>query len=407
MARDKTRKLTRFSRIHPYPAMIADELAVSLCKKYVKPGANVLDPFCGTARTLLAAAELGAHCVGVDVNPLGLAIARAKAARPPLGDFRRILSSSKFSDYTGVKQFDLQPGRSVQWYAKRSIVEISRIISWVNSLRLRLSSVRVLGAIVSAVAREVSYCRKDQWKLHRMFSEQRRKHRISAWAAFRRRMAAYLREATAAAPLKGTCTFVEGDACELQTVLRRSRLPLTYDFVLTSPPYGDSKTTVGYGGISSICLAALRHIRRLSIAYKTEKGIDSRCLGGSGGPIPASFVRSAAKYWYRSADEAAKHRVFGYLHSLRSACEQLAGVVSEGGTVVFVVARRSVKGRRVRTDTFLVNTFAQLGLRLQDVSYRKIQRKNTPATINRNARGKRSKRTRTMRTEAILVFRKS
>lgn len=97
----------------------------------------------------------------------------------------------------------------------------------------------------------------------------------------------------------------------------------------------------------------------------------------------------------------------GYLFELAKACEQVVGVVRNGGMVVFVIARRSVNGRRVKTDMFLARKFRKLGFELENVSYRRIQRKNTPTIVNRNARGHNTKRTVTMRTESILVFRKT
>ena len=82
MGADERRlRKTQLSRIHPYPAMIADDLAVCIASKYVHRGSLVLDPFCGTARTLYAAASAGGDCFGIDVNPLAVLIAQAKGVR--------------------------------------------------------------------------------------------------------------------------------------------------------------------------------------------------------------------------------------------------------------------------------------------------------------------------------------
>src|SRR5258708_7105976 len=82
--------MTRFNSLHPYPAMIADELAVELSSKFVTPGIKVLDPFCGTGRTLIAAAERGAECVGLDINPLAILVTRAKVADVRLSKMRML-----------------------------------------------------------------------------------------------------------------------------------------------------------------------------------------------------------------------------------------------------------------------------------------------------------------------------
>src|SRR4051812_19828146 len=82
---------TRLSRWHPYPAMVADELALRLASTYVRPGMRVLDPFCGTGRLLFAAARTeGTHCLGLDINPLACLVTDAKAANPTIARLRAL-----------------------------------------------------------------------------------------------------------------------------------------------------------------------------------------------------------------------------------------------------------------------------------------------------------------------------
>jgi DNA modification methylase len=45
-----------------------------------KPGDLVLDPFCGTGATLLAARQLGLDAIGIDINPKFCAIAERRLA---------------------------------------------------------------------------------------------------------------------------------------------------------------------------------------------------------------------------------------------------------------------------------------------------------------------------------------
>jgi len=51
----------------------------TLCAALVVPGATVLDAGCGTGRVAIRLAERGLTCVGVDVDPAMLAVARARA----------------------------------------------------------------------------------------------------------------------------------------------------------------------------------------------------------------------------------------------------------------------------------------------------------------------------------------
>lgn len=51
----------------------------TLCISLVAPGARILDAGCGTGRVATRLAELGYRCVGTDVDPSMLAVARAEA----------------------------------------------------------------------------------------------------------------------------------------------------------------------------------------------------------------------------------------------------------------------------------------------------------------------------------------
>src|SRR6266550_1533349 len=206
MATDQRVGGTRLNRIHPYPAMIADDFALRAAMRYVKEGSVVLDPFCGTGRTLYAAASFGAECFGIDINPLAVMIAQAKSVRaiPVVPD----LAFLKHSDQD--PKFSLQPGRKVKWFSKPVERELSWIIAWINSLSVELDIRIALACVLSATVREVSFCRKRQWKLHRMSATARRAFRPSALKVFKRRLEAVARDLNKIS-LAGNVTITKGD----------------------------------------------------------------------------------------------------------------------------------------------------------------------------------------------------
>src|SRR4051794_36558844 len=103
------RELTRLARIHPYPAMIADTLVNALAAQYITTSSRLLDPFCGTARTVAAAAARGARSHGIDVNPLAVLISQAKLARLRSKDLQTILNSSVRFRGRGAQSLELEP----------------------------------------------------------------------------------------------------------------------------------------------------------------------------------------------------------------------------------------------------------------------------------------------------------
>jgi site-specific DNA-methyltransferase (cytosine-N4-specific) len=272
--------LTYLKALHPYPAMIADDLAASLAERFIDVGSLVLDPFCGTGRTLFAAAERGGKCIGVDVNPLAVLIANAKAGGANIEVIDYLLAGLSRDGCRGVAaRVDLEPGRRVSWFNEDARRELSQIIGWINRQKLARPELFLIATLLSATVRDVSLCRKKQWKLHRMNEVKRRAYHRSAWRIFQRKLTSVAKELRNARQPAGRVEAVQGDARHLPSIL-----PLAWrervDVVFTSPPYGDSRTTVGYGGVSGICLGVVRNIQGLENIFMTGGEIDRRCLGG-------------------------------------------------------------------------------------------------------------------------------
>ncbi len=410
--------MARLSRIHPYPAMIANELADDLCARFVKRNDRVLDPFCGTGRTLLASAEVGAHIVGIDINPLAIMLTRAKAGNPSPDKLRQVLEKiPQVRHHVKVRDAeikDLEPGRSVDWFSLTCKKELCEIIQWLNRLRISEDEILLLASVLSATVREVSYCRQDQWKLHRLSANERRTFNKSAWSIFERRFRVILGELQSLPKLSGECKVILGDARLLKDTLTSHQVNDLFDVVITSPPYGDSRTTVSYGGISGICLGVLRQLRALQIPFLDSGAIDRLCLGGA---ITKSGLANFDKeielrrYWCGGKFNSSRERVLQFLYDIENCCEQMSGVIRPEGKIIIVVARRTVSGHRVYLDKFLIDKMWELGYSLEAYNSRLIAGKNTPKVINKNGHGSGSLTNRgrvvTIKEEFVLVFRKT
>ena len=80
-------------RLHPYkgkfiPQLVEyfldDSIDELKTESWFKPGDIVLDPFCGSGTTLVQAAELGIHAVGVDISEFNTLISNTKISNPDL-----------------------------------------------------------------------------------------------------------------------------------------------------------------------------------------------------------------------------------------------------------------------------------------------------------------------------------
>ncbi len=395
-------EVTRLSSIHPYPAMIANSLAMQLAKKHARPGRQFLDPFCGTGRTLMAATQCGMCAVGLDVNPLAVLIARAKAARVDVKELARLLENCTGGREREPKRLDLEPNRKVTWLSPPAQRELLQIIHWMNSTKMSQSARLILAALLSATTREVSYCRKGQWKLHRMSLPERRRYRPMVWDVFVRRLSRVIVEVEKESDVNPSPHIVLGDCTALSKVsgMRRKQ---PFDLVITSPPYGDSRTTVSYGDVSSLCLGVLQHVRGINAPHISSRTLDNACLGGQtvGDPRPTCDVR---RYWAGGRNNEARSRVERFLADLGACCRELNAVLSQRADVIFIVSRRSAGGRRLYIDEFLGDVLSECGFTLEASETRTIVGKMTPSVVNARGASHDTMRVNTMRQELVLSF---
>ena len=67
---------------HAYPARMHPAIARALLGELsVGPGSEVLDPFCGSGTVAVEALVAGWRCLGSDLDPLALRLARVKTER--------------------------------------------------------------------------------------------------------------------------------------------------------------------------------------------------------------------------------------------------------------------------------------------------------------------------------------
>lgn len=388
--------------------MVAEELAIRLAEEYVRPGQMMADPFCGSGRLLAAACDLPGERVGFDVNPLACLLSKAKFAATSGDAIRRILGEMP---EPGRRErhaplIELPAHRKVEWFSEGALRELSEIVAWLNSLSLDAEERLVVAAALSAVTREVSFARKMGWKLHRMSAAEREAPRnADAWALLTRRLAYCALAVERSPPLTCNAAIVRGD-CTNPAVVEPYKGRC--DVVLTSPPYGDSKSTVQYGATSELCLNVVRNLDGFGDYAMRGGAIERSCLGGD--PRESQDERLqmfwAGKRGSREASSAAR-----FLAALSRASASVDHLLKPGGTAVFIVARRSTGGFRLKIDEFLLDEMSGLGLEMERLRHRTLKWKRAPHCVNRFARSASLEKRATgvlptMKDEVILTFKK-
>ncbi len=171
------------------------------------------------------------------------------------------------------------------------------------------------------------------------------------------------------------------------------------NLVVTSPPYGDSRTTVAYG---QFC--------RLSsqwLGYTEASRVDNMLMGGANiAKLPRfgfekldSVIDNIA-----NIDKCRALKVASFFKDYQASIGNVASVMARGGYACYVVGNRTVKGYVVPTAQATAAFFEKNGFKTVDVCTRAIPNKRMPAVNSpSNVSGEVGQ---TMATEQIIICRK-
>jgi SAM-dependent methyltransferase len=334
----------RLNAVCPYYTMFP--LDFPLQQLSAHPSATrVLDPFCGRGTTLYAARLAGIPSVGIDINPVAVAIARAKLThitpRAVVRLARRILADD-------TEPSELPAGEFWDWcFERETLREVATLRSAL--LRLNTPTSAMLRAIMlgilhgprnkglpSYLSNQMprTYASKPSYAVRFWKSRNLTPNRISTIDVIERRAARLLQSAPIA---RGGQVYL-GDAATLLKDVRQ-----TFDLVVTSPPYYGMRTYVPDQWLRAWFLGGDAEVR-----YGTHGQIARQ-------PNQESFVRALADVWAVTAERCrpgSRLAVrFGALPSARTDPEQLLLRSIEQanvGWVVKAVRQAGTSPKRVR-----------------------------------------------------------
>lgn len=376
-----TRELTHC--YHDYPARMIPQVAGKLLDMFAAVDATLLfDPYCGTGTSLVEGLIRGLNVIGTDLNPLARLIAQAKTSTPDLEKvdqqivkFNRIALHSKFKM---LKESNGIPGisRLEFWFKPIVIENLRRLYRFVDEIDD--DQVRLFFQITfSETVRESSNTRNDEFKLYRYDAEKLKRFNpdvLEIMASKLKRNRAGLQKFLAIMhnfkhpPVPHIYDFdtVEG-------IPREKITPSSVDIVVTSPPYGDSHTTVAYGQYSRLSAAWL--------GLAEPEKIDSKLMGGKNYKSIPNFQcdqLDTALNAIRKTDEKRAFEVAAFYSDLSASISHVAQAIKPGGYACYVVGNRKVKGVVLPTDISVRYFFETWGYEYIDTFHRSIPNKRMP-----------------------------
>lgn len=440
--------------IHNYPAMMVSPISrniISLMNNYIKID-SLLDPFVGSGTVLVEGMLAGIKNVsGTDINPLALFLSKAKTTKldtkklmkeveklkdkldkqyekygSKIAGANEYIISELNLDITAKKVWGTDAPQYLSkyceennlplkvpdfknigyWFTPNVILELALIKSEINEI-LDEEIKRYVFVAFSETIRLVSNRRNGEFKMFRMPAAKVLIHNPDVQMEFlkildrnRKKMENFVQYLEDNKCISHVGVY-ENNACILNDVQDNQ-----YDLIVTSPPYGDSRTTVAYGEYSRL---SLQWIDLFELSEKEIMGVDKSLLGGK--KYRNGFVFELDSNTLRESLDKIKDidleragDVYSFYEDLDKAIGSAARKTKVGGYHFWVVGNRTVKGELLKTDVIITELAVKYNLENVYTINRNIPNKVMPS-LN-SPTNEAGVKLSTMTMEHIVVLRK-
>jgi len=380
---------------HTYPAMMIPQIARRLIETYGKNSEVILDPFMGSGTAILEAMlnKNFKKAYGIDINPLALLISKVKTtainSEILKEEYEKLIKKCN-NDKIGVnfKRKEIKKPNFFNiefWFKPQVINDLAIIKSNINKIEDKDVKDFFL-VIFSEIVRRVSNTRNKEYKLYRMNDKMLKKHNPDTFKEF---------EIKSLKNISNMEDFFKNynKECKVNILAEDTRnltsIPSnSIDLIVTSPPYGDSKTTVAYGQFSRLGL------QWLDYNQKEVLNIDKISLGG----IPSKelendLVSPTLKITLNQISEIDSKRakdVLSFYVDFNKCVKELHRVTKKGAFICFVVGNRTVKGIQIPTDDIIVELFKEKNhyihhnTFIRNIPHKRMPTLNSPSNISGN-----------------------
>jgi tRNA G10 N-methylase Trm11 len=391
---------------HAYPAMMIPQVARRILENYGRNAEILFDPYCGTGTSLVEANIKGINAIGTDINPLARLIATAKTTKIDIQVLDLFLHD--FVDFTFSINFQVERVRSVvipeiknidYWFSKPVQQKLGLLREYIENIHNN-DIKNFFKVAFSETVRECSYIKQGEFKLVRSKNYEE-KQNIDVFGLMLQKLSRNkqgLIEFTNACKANARSYVYDFNTVEhVPTSIIR---PESIDIVITSPPYGDSRTTVAYGQYSRLANEWL--------GYKEANKIDAILMGGkktNSEYIFQSEILNDIITTIRKIDSIRAKDVISFYQDYEKSIAHVASTIKKGGYACYVVGNRTVKGINIPTDEitaqlFKENGFSHIETIIRNIPNKRMPLKNSPSNIAGETAS-------TMKNEYIVICQKN
>ena len=345
-----------YPNLHKYPATMLPQIGIALLKRLGIREGNLLDPYCGSGSSFTAALEVGiTEMFGFDMNPLAVLICQAKFTKVAVEELKdtelqlqkAVLEFAQDdSDLAGLKLPAIT--NMEYWFSKKVFNKLSILRHFIY----RLDNPKIRNFLLvpySETIRQCSYARNNEFKLYRIKSEELLVFDPNVFDIFFEKLkAAIAIYSNFYLPKLKDNTYIEIQRSQFQDKNRQ------FNNVLTSPPYGDSRTTVAYGQFSTLAN------EWMGVDYARK--IDGYLMGGK--KAKSLYTEGIIRDFILQIYQQDKNRaldVSAFYFDLESSIAAIAKSLKKGGKTIYLVGNRTVKGVQLPTDQFIAEQLEKYG----------------------------------------------
>ncbi len=385
---------TYFPNLHKYPATMLPQIGIELFKELKINKNRLLDPYCGTGSSVLAGMASGfSEFYGFDINPLAVLISKARYSKlntKKLFQYRKNVECAVYYEEENILP---PPVTNINfWFSNRVIKDLSVIRSSILTEIDNKKYKPLFWLAFSETVRFVSYTRNSEFKLYRMPEEKRKSFYPDVFDLYFKNLDKVLNTYIEIyLPLLAKQKFLFYNK---EFIYKKDK----YDVVLTSPPYGDSRTTVAYGQFSALS--------NEWIGFSNSRKIDSQLMGGK--KVKTLYNKGVLFPFIKKISEIDCKRaleISSFYMDLEKSIKEVSQAITHKGFVVYVVGNRTVKNVTLPTDQFIAEQFEKHNFRHiltyeRSISSKVMPAQNSPTNIV-------GKKVNTIHKEYIIVCQKA
>ena len=390
---------------HSYPAMMIPQVARRIIESYGSKSKILFDPYCGTGTSLVEANLKGINAIGTDINPLARLIAFAKTTKIDIQVLDLFLQD--FNNYLFSINFQLENIKSVVipqiknldfWFSRNVISKLGILLDYILNIK-DISINNFLKVAFSETIRETSFIKPGEFKLVR----RKNFDKIIEPDVFGIMIMKLSRNKKGLIEFERTCKNGSHTAIydfNSVNLIPNKIIPNgSVDIVLTSPPYGDSRTTVAYGQYS-----------RLSndwLGYKEARKVDNILMGGERRKHMHTFksdILNDVIFSIQKQDRERVRDVISFYEDYEKSINHISLTLKKGAFACYVVGNRTVKGVNIPNDEitaqlFEENNFSHIETIVRNIPNKRMPSRNSPSN-------KVGETASTMKNEYIVVCKK-